>query len=379
MVLNIICLFASIVTWMKTFQQTYSDENFSIDFSLKLIYEGGYSFSVSLGKASVSTFLFLLIVLSPSSKQYCSSDLSWRSSGTCRILGQLMMVAVPTGIFATFILSLVIFVANRSSHFPIKSRNVYFQIAYSLIFIFAVWIPLVVTNIFASNELECNAWISSKYGATFLSKGNVVGRHEMLELAKCLNQSSMEEMTDWKIYMSKLKHFLHNYDVTLHGTFGYFSHSGLCLPLFMASTMRFSQSSLCTNHSETTSTVLVSTFTVLCFMSIAISLSNLTYQRHVRSEFVRRLVYFCCVESTVWLPIAFMYFFEILCSKHAIEISDGVYQTVVLIVVVLSSSLLSPIFMLINLICGKMYSPVKKSDNENNNIDEIALNSSACD
>merc|ERR1719376_181880 len=39
MVMNVVSLLVSITTWIKTFQRTYFDENFSVDFSLKLLYE----------------------------------------------------------------------------------------------------------------------------------------------------------------------------------------------------------------------------------------------------------------------------------------------------------------------------------------------------
>ena len=186
MVMNVVSLLLSVITWTKIFRRSYFDENFSADFSLKLLYEGAYSFSVSISKAAVSTFLFLIVLLSP--EHYCSSDLSWRSSETCRVLGQLVMVTVPCGVFATFLLSVVMFAANRFSSLPIKSRKLRFQLLYSLVFIFAVWAPLVAMNFFATSKLDCSAWVSSDYGTTFLSKSNVVTRSEMLQIARCVGK-----------------------------------------------------------------------------------------------------------------------------------------------------------------------------------------------
>ena len=366
MVMNVVSLLVSITTWIKTFQRTYFDENFSVDFSLKLLYEGAYCFSVSLSKTAVSTFLFLIVLLSP--EHYCSSDLSWRSSKTCHVLGQLVMIAVPCGVFATFLLSAVTFAANRSANLPIKSRRLRFQVLYSLVFIFAVWTPLVVMNFFASNKLDCSAWVSSDYGTTFLSQGNVVTRSEMLQIARCVGNSTKTE--GWEEQTEVLKGFLRDYDVTLHGTFGYFSHSGLCLPLFMAGSVQASQHSSCASQSEATSLALVAAFTFLCFASLVTSLLNFGHQR----ELTKRLVCFCVAELIVWLPLFIMKLFGTLQTGG---ITDRSHQTVALVAVAANSSLVSPAFVLASSALGKIYSPVKKSERGGN--DEIALNSSASD
>ena len=364
MVMNVVSLLLSVITWTKIFRRSYFDENFSADFSLKLLYEGAYSFSVSISKAAVSTFLFLIVLLSP--ERYCSSDLSWRSSETCRVLGQLVMIAVPCGVFATFLLNVVIFAANRSTSLPIKSRKLRFQLLYSLVFIFAVWAPLVAMNFFATNKLDCSAWVSSDYGTTFLSKGNVVTRSEMLQIARCVGNST--ETAEWKKQTEVLKGFLRDYDVTLHGTFGYFSHSGLCLPLFMAGGAQASGDGSCTGQSEATSLALVAAFTFLCFASLVTSLLNFGHQR----ELARRLVCFCVAESIVWLPIAIMKIAEVLQVGGT---TDRSHQTVALVAVSVNSSLVSPTFVIVSSALGKIYSPVQKSEGGGN--DEIALNSSA--
>lgn len=250
------------------------------------------------------------------SGDYCSADLTWRTSTTCNIIGMLTVISSQSSINLLVLMTAVrLFVTL----WPLKAREIRTRVLFLLCFIswsLAVFFALL-PNL---GEFLQKLWIKPNVYFTknivfqnkvdqFYARTKLISEHNTKN--KFANSKALNSFTKIMIGDALNPDLFPDRNIKIEGRFGYYSSSSVCIPNFYSTTSPHAEYSLFLIIYNLLALIMISISYALIFKHTMASRKQVQSKKDAKIEAQTRKmkIKITCIVVTdmlCWLPIIVM-------------------------------------------------------------------------